>query len=389
MKRYLKSIYFVVLLVLLVLVVGAGGTLAQTRAPQLGWHYTFPDGAAYGLGVSETGDVLVAVIGFGFDPGGQIVSLDPATGDVRWSVETGEGASADPIVADGVVYVGMGSLTGGGAAVYALDAATGAERWRTDVENRTLPATPIDTVVFSNGKLFVNRGDAILIKLDAATGDLEWEVDLQKPSRGAPFVADGMVFVTTGFDGGRIVAYDAETGAERWSVEDTDNPVTGPVLADGHLLVSFVDGELAAFDPATGQERWRVRAGVRDEAGDMDPWPGLPLALDGTVYLSSNGFAGAYTVAFDLHTGQELWSTPTGDFSAGAPAIADDTLVLGSDSGDLLGLDPSTGVELWRVAIPEKIDLDLNQATPPLTGNGWIYTRDETGGVAALIAAMS
>ncbi|MEZ4530332.1 MAG: hypothetical protein R2855_04800 [Thermomicrobiales bacterium] len=33
---------------------------------------------------------------------------------------------------------------------------------------------------------------------------------------------------------------------------------------------------------------------------------------------------------------------------------------------------------------PGKIDLDLNQATPPLTGNGWIYTRDETGGVAAL-----
>ena len=69
--------------------------------------------------------------------------------------------------------------------------------------------------------------------------------------------------------------------------------------------------------------------------------------------------------------------------------MVDGVLLVGSDTGDLLGLDPVTGAELWRVAIPEKIDLDLNQATPPLTGNGWIYTRDETGGVAALIAMMS
>ncbi len=208
----------------------------QPQPPGLIWHYQLPDGAAYGLGLSEDGSNLVTVIGFGFDPGGQIVSLDPATGSVRWLVETPEGASAEPLIVDGVVYAGMGSLVGGGAAVYALDAMTGAELWRTDIENRDLPATPIDALTLSNGTLFVNRGDAWLFALDAASGEVSWTFDLQKPSRGAPWVDGDTVYIATGFDGAWLYAVDAATGEERWRVEDPANPVTGPVVADGLLL---------------------------------------------------------------------------------------------------------------------------------------------------------
>jgi outer membrane protein assembly factor BamB len=357
------------------------------RPPHVLWSDALTDGAAYGLGMSEDGSDLVAVVGFGFDPGGQIVSLDPATGEVRWQVDTPESASGDPIVSEGIVYAGMGNLVGGGAAVYALDAATGAELWRTDVENRELPATPIDAITLANGTLFVNRGDAVLLALDAATGELRWEVDLQKPSRGAPFVDGETVYVSTGFDGARIFAFDAATGEERWSVEDPANPVTGPVLAGELVYVPDVNGQMVAFDSATGEERWRATAGAYDEATDTYPRPGLPLVSGGTLYVSSNGFAGAYTTALYATTGEELWSVPTGDFSAGAPTLNDGVLLVGSDTGDLIGLDPTTGAELWRVAVPNKIDLDLDQASPPLVADGRIFARDDTGGVTALTIA--
>jgi eukaryotic-like serine/threonine-protein kinase len=362
-----------------------GEVTAQTPpSPHLLWNYALTDGATYGLGMSGDGSELIAAIGFGFDPGGQIVSLDPATGAVRWLVETDEAPSADPIVIDGVVYAGIGSLVGGGAAVYALDAGSGAVLWETDIERGDLPATPIDAVTLSNGTLYVNRGDATLLALDAATGELKWEFDMQKPSRGAPFVEGDTVYVSTGFDGGRIFALDAATAEVRWSVEDRENPVTGPVLANGLLYVPYTSGDMVAYDPATGDERWRTMAGLRDEEGDMNPRPGLPMVAEGVLYTSSNGFAGANTVALDAATGEELWSVPTGDFSAGAPLLFEGVLLVGSDTGDLLALDPATGAELWRIAIPDAIDNDLDQASPPLAVGERIYVRDRAGGVVAI-----
>jgi outer membrane protein assembly factor BamB len=258
MNHRLRRLGLAPMLALLIGLIALGSVAArQTSPPAPVWTYEFTDGAAYGLGLSEDGGTLIAVVGFGFDTGGTIISLDPATGEEIWAFSTEEGASADPIVVDGVVYAGMGSLVGGGAAVYALDATAGAELWRADIMNHELPATPVDAVVFADGKLFVNRADATLLKLDAASGQIEWSLDIQKPSRGAPAVAGDTVYVSTGFDGARILAIDNQDGTVRWSVEDPVNPVTGPVLANGFLYVPFVDGELAALDPATGDElRW-------------------------------------------------------------------------------------------------------------------------------------
>ena len=104
----------------------------------------------------------------------------------------------------------------------------------------------------------------------------------------------------------------------------------------------------------------------------------------GTLFVSSNGFGGAHTVALDAQTGRELWKTPTGDFSAGAPALLDDVLLVGSDSGDLLALDPASGAELWRVAIPNQIEIDLDQSSPALVSGAMIFARDKLGGVVAL-----
>jgi outer membrane protein assembly factor BamB len=124
-----------------------------------------------------------------------------------------------------------------------------------------------------------------------------------------------------------------------------------------------------------------------DESVGIDPNPGLPVVVGDTIFVSSNGFAGAFTVALEALTGQERWKTSTGDFSAGAPALFDGALLVGSDTGDLIALDPATGVELWRTAVPNKIDVDLNQATPPLFSNGMIFVVDNLGGVIGLNAA--
>ena len=347
------------------------------------------DGAVFGRALSDDGADLVVVIGYGFDPGGTIVSLDPATGSVRWSVDVSESPSSDPIIVDGVVYAGIGSLVSGQSAVYAFDAATGNQLWKDEITNLELPATPVDGLVLGGDTLFVNRGDAVLLALDAGTGKERWKVDLDKPQRGAPFVDGDLVYVSTGFDGARIHAFDVATGDERWSFEEPENPVTGPVVADGLIYLTYIDGNLVAYDAATGEERWRALGGIVGADDPTPPSPGLPLVADGVVYVSGNGFAGAATLAFDALTGAPLWLAETGEFSASAPALDGGVLLVGSDTGDLLGLDATTGAELWRLAIPNKIDIDLNYASPPLVGGDRIYGVDDAGGFFGLETSSS
>lgn len=357
---------------------------AQPGTPTVLWHYQPTNGAVMGRALSASGDQLVALLGHGFDPGGMVVSLDPATGAVRWQAEVPESPDADPVIVDGIVYAGIGNLVGDGAAVYAFDGATGEQFWHTEVANPALPATPIDAVVWAGAALFVNRGDGVLVKLDAATGRKQWEFQLQKPPRGAPLVVGDAVYVSTGFDGARLFAIDAVTGDMRWSIEELTNPVTGPVMGDGLLYVPFASGEIVALDPASGEQRWRAIIGLVGTDDPTRPSPGLPLLQDGVVYVSSSGFYGAATEALDAATGAQRWIATTGDFSAGAPALHNGVLLVGSDSGELLGLDPATGAELWRLPIPDNIHLDLNKADPPSLGTNSIFVTEKAGGIVAL-----
>jgi hypothetical protein len=34
--------------------------------------------------------------------------------------------------------------------------------------------------------------------------------------------------------------------------------------------------------------------------------------------------------------------------------------------------------------VPNEVDIDLNQESPPLVGNGWIFVTDDEGGVVGL-----
>jgi quinohemoprotein ethanol dehydrogenase len=131
-----------------------------------------------------------------------------------------------PLIVDGVMYV-----TSAWSKVFALDPATGKEIWRFD------PAVPGSTgvrgccdvanrgVAFWNGKVYLGTYDGRLIALDAATGRQVWSVQTSDRAKsytitGAPRIIKGKVII--GNAGGEYVvrgyvtAYDAETGKQTW-----------------------------------------------------------------------------------------------------------------------------------------------------------------------------
>ena len=338
-------------------------------------------------------------------------------GTVRWVFPTGGAVHSSPAVVDGTVYVGSRD-----GRLYALDAATGAPRWeyRTESWVESSPAVV-------DGTLYFGSQDGMLRALDAATGALRWEFDAGFGVDSSPAVAGGTVYF--GADRG-LFAVAAASGELRWSLE-LPFRAGSPVVANGIVYV----GSVQAFDARRGWRRLRFRAygqvassvAVTDSTVYAVTTGGRAMAIDGrartvplehrvkqyTIQLwamglwprprpqSGTGWAlrldqgGAYTspvvahgtmylagerglVAVDLAARELLWTFPALSAFRSSPALAGDTLYLGSNDGGVYAVDAATGAERWRVPTGGRI------TGSPAVVDGVLYVGSHDGRVYAI-----
>lgn len=261
---------------------------------------------------------------------------------LAWTYElkTTRGASATPIVVDGVMYV-----TSAWSLVYALDATTGKELWTYDPgAERSVGAKACCDVVnrgvaVYGEKVFVGVIDGRLVALDAKTGAVKWEtltVDRAEAYTitGAPRVANGLVYIGNGGAEygvrGYVSAYDTDTGALRWRFytvpgdprNGPDGAASDPIMAKAAETWKgewwkFGGGgtvwDAIVYDPDFNQ----VIIGV----GNGSPWNQQLRSPGGgdNLFLSS-------IVALDARTGAYKWhyqTTPgdTWDYTATQPIM--------------------------------------------------------------------
>lgn len=123
-------------------------------------------------------------------------------------------------------------------------------------------------------------------------------------------VVDGVIYTNTGRE---TVAIDAATCALRWKhsyepEEERFSPSNrGLAVLDGRVFRGTGDARLIALDATTGRLLWKnvIGASRLGESG-----AGAPLAWQGVVFMgiagSELGIRGR-VMAFDAHTGKELW----------------------------------------------------------------------------------
>ncbi|MFT8674985.1 MAG: PQQ-dependent dehydrogenase, methanol/ethanol family [Acetobacter sp.] len=162
--------------------------------------------------------------------------------------DTFRGQEGTPLIVDGVMYV-----TTNWSKVEALNAATGAVLWQFDprVPGNVAAKGCCDTVnrgaAYWDGRVYVGTFDGRLIALDARTGHQLWSVDTIPTQAslggirsytidGAPRVARGVVMIGNGgaeFGArGFVSGFDARTGALKWrfyTVPAPDNRPDGTV----------------------------------------------------------------------------------------------------------------------------------------------------------------
>jgi len=227
---------------------------------------------------------------------------------VAWQFRTGELgeglASADrlafeatPVLAFGLLYLSTPADT-----VIALDPATGRERWRYDPHlDRLKPYAQVTSrgvSVWEDAapsatcarRVFIGTVDARLIGLNAETGqpcgmfgrngilDLKEGAQVRDPNRysitSPPALYGGLIIVN--LTSGGVRAFDARSGAARWTLDSAPSSAVMSVDPDRGLVFVPSSNTLLALDVTTGKRVWQQELVHHDLWGfDLAAQPAL------------------------------------------------------------------------------------------------------------------
>ncbi|MFO1409313.1 MAG: PQQ-dependent dehydrogenase, methanol/ethanol family [Steroidobacteraceae bacterium] len=159
---------------------------------------------------------------------------------------------------------------------------------------------------------------------------LAWYADLDsaRGQEATPIVVDGRMYVSTAWS--MVKAYDAASGKLLWAYDPQvqrdvgvkaccDAVNRGVAVWRGKVYVGVLDGRLVALDAATGKEAWSV---VTVDQSKPYTVTGAPRIVKGMVIIGNGGAefgVRGYVTAYDAATGKQVWRfyTVPGDPSQG------------------------------------------------------------------------
>jgi outer membrane protein assembly factor BamB len=198
-----------------------------------------------------------------------------------------------------------------------------------------------------------------------------------------------------------IVCYDRATGRQRWVYSypehfrdiTGDGPRATPTIHKGRVYNFGATGELVCLDGATGDKLWQRNA-VKDSKAKVVTWgmTSSPLIVEdlGLVIVNPGidpgNNAGKALAAYHLKDGTIAWAK--GEHAAGYSSpqlvkLAGRPQVLNFDAAGLVGIDPSSGNELWRYRW--KTYQDMNIIQPVVLGGDRVFVASEGSNGCALL----
>jgi outer membrane protein assembly factor BamB len=196
----------------------------------------------------------------------------------------------------------------------------------------TLPVVPSAPGAMDQDRVYIPLRQDLLVALARETGLVQWTrtIDTADPV----VVGHATLFAVSR---GRILALDAETGADLWSVA-VEGTITAPLVWDSGWLIAIAEpGEVLAFRAADGLLIWRRALGA------PSPHPAVPGG-DNALYVT---LTDGRVVALGLERGETLWEqTLAGTLSE--PAAARDRVFVGSTDNFFYALDADSGSVTWK-----------------------------------------
>jgi outer membrane protein assembly factor BamB len=237
---------------------------------------------------------------------GHMRALDMTTGSVRWEVNNaavvlggdwaalgGFGAFSGPALPVPMEARMMTAWTAGtvlvaaGRQLRALRTADGSETWRVG-----LSASIVGRVAADGGRVFAGLSDRTLIALDLASGTVAWRQSI--PAIPGPLVAAaGQVYF--GANNGICYAHRQRDGSRVWYYPKHAPAIGVPAADDRHAYVVLLTNVILAFDRESGNERWDEPIDARLSHGIKAAGGALFVTLGDGAALMLQAAAGAKT----------------------------------------------------------------------------------------------
>ncbi|GAA2875917.1 hypothetical protein Acy02nite_76030 [Actinoplanes cyaneus] len=262
---------------------GIRAYLAATGAAD--WQFALPaSDNPQAPAVATDGQSVVAYLRTG-----ELISLDTATGSVRWRSPVPSNAPAGRVLLDRGVVVAGGN-DGENLGVWAFEAATGKPLWhRLGLD----PQWPV-----ADGKMLLSRPyRGGLQAVDLATGRVAWETEndwfgyAADPTGRFFLVGQDTVLLKVRADSGRVV----------WQAGGLSG---SPAVDHDRVYIAAEDNPemIVAVDLHTGEQRWRLAAGLMPSVAGgllwashsspeqgwqleaLDPATGVPFDLPAAVH---------------------------------------------------------------------------------------------------------
>ena len=227
----------------------------------------------------------------------------------------------------------------------------------------------------------------------------DWSLVVGEGS-GMPIVAKGRVYQHARLSGEEVVwCLDLESGEVLWQksypvkyqiqhfgTRHGNGPLSNPTWADGRLFTLSVTNIFSAWDADSGELLWRKDYSDRFRNAYPDWGASYSPLVDGEqVIMHFGGARGGILAAFDVATGEELWTEGNDGACHASPILIElDGVrqIVEWNHDAVVGIESQTGKRLWDYDLPHR---GSSQNSPtPIHYQGRLLIGGENRGIRSL-----
>ncbi len=232
--------------------------------------------------------------------------------------------------------------------------------------------------VLVEDSLFVAAADGSVARLNAKNGQSLWRINAGTPLT-AGVGSDGNIVVVAG-EKGSVLAFD-DAGKLRWKTQASSEVLSAPVVGSGLVIVRSLDNHITAFDASSGAVRWSVQRTTPSLS--LRSAPGLAIAGPNVIAALPGGKLLAVALANGAVRWEAAVSNPRGATEleriadvSGLPLVLGRSVCAITYQGRLSCLDVSNGALRWTKDLSSDVGLDGDER--------FVFAADERGIVHAL-----